>query len=109
MKNKVQTGLLMIFLTFLGVLGYNAWLRETTPPERTYSGFLSDLKSGHVASVHLLGTEIRGKDTYDREFITFSPDIPALMPLLLSTDVIISAENLRPCLRGSYAWLCCSW
>ena len=31
MKNKVQAGLLMIFLTFLGILGYNAWLRETTP------------------------------------------------------------------------------
>ncbi len=93
MKNKVQAGLLMIFLTFLGVLGYNAWLRETTPPERTYSEFLSDLESGRLASVHLLGTEIRGKDTYDREFITFSPDIPALMPLLLSTDVIISAEK----------------
>ncbi len=93
MKNKVQAGLLMIFLTFLGVLGYNAWLRETTPPERTYSEFISDLKSGHVASVHLLGTEIRGKDSYDREFITFSPDIPALMPLLFSTDVIISAEK----------------
>ncbi|MBT8362308.1 MAG: AAA family ATPase, partial [Deltaproteobacteria bacterium] len=93
MKNKIQAGLLIIFLTFLGVLGYNAWLRETTPPERTYTDFLSDLKSGQVASVHFLGTEIRGKDTSDREFITFSPDIPNLMPLLLSTDVTISAEK----------------
>jgi len=93
MKNKVQAGLLMIFLTILAVLGYNAWLWETTPPERTYTDFLSDLKSDQVASVHFLGTEIRGKDTSDREFITFSPDISPLMPLLLSKSVTISAEK----------------
>ncbi len=93
MKNKVQAGLLMIFLTILAVLGYNAWLWETTPPERTYTEFLSDLKSDQVASVHLRGTEIRGNDTSDREFLTFAPDIPTLMPLLLSKNVIISAEK----------------
>lgn len=32
MNNKIQLGLLLIFLTILGVLGYNAWLWETTPP-----------------------------------------------------------------------------
>ena len=45
MKNRVQAGLLVIFLTVLGVLGYNAWLLETTPPERTYTEFLSDVKN----------------------------------------------------------------
>ncbi len=93
MKNKVQAGLLLIFLTTLAVLGYNAWLWETTPPERTYTDFLSDLKSDQVASVHLIGAEIRGKDTSDREFITFSPDISTLMPMLLAKDVTISAEK----------------
>ncbi len=31
MKNRIQAGLLGIFLTIFGVLGYNAWLLETTP------------------------------------------------------------------------------
>ena len=93
MRNKVQAGLLMIFLTILAVLGYNAWLWETTPPERTYTEFLADLEGDQIASVHLQGGEINATDTYDRKFITFSPDIMALMPLLLSKDVAISAEE----------------
>ncbi len=93
MKNGVQAGLLVIFLTVLGVLGYNAWLLETTPPERTYSEFLSDLENGQVASVHLKGSEIRGEDKVGRQFRTFSPDIPALVPLLLSDEVTVSAEE----------------
>jgi cell division protease FtsH len=53
MKNRIQAGLLVIFLTILGVLGYNAWLLETTPPERTYTEFLSNLENKQLASVHI--------------------------------------------------------
>jgi cell division protease FtsH len=93
MKNRVQAGLLLIFLTFLGVLGYNAWLLETTPPERTYTEFLSDLKNGQVASVHIKGPEIRGENRDGLQFRTFSPDLPALVPLLLSAEITVSAEE----------------
>ncbi|MGB3221298.1 MAG: ATP-dependent zinc metalloprotease FtsH [Desulforhopalus sp.] len=93
MRNRVQAGLLIIFLTFLGVLGYNAWLLETTPPERTYSEFLSDLKRGQVTSVHLKGSEIRGEDSSGHIFRTFSPDLPALVPLLLASNITVSAEK----------------
>ena len=92
MKNRIQAGLLVIFLTILGVLGYNAWLLETTPPERTYTDFLSNLENEKLASVHIQGPEIRGEDKSGMEFRTFSPDLPALMPLLLSGEVIVSAE-----------------
>jgi len=71
MKNRVQAGLLIIFLTVLGVLGYNAWLLETTPPERTYTEFLTDVKNGQVTVVHLKGPEIRGEDRSGRQFRTF--------------------------------------
>ncbi|MCP3890253.1 MAG: ATP-dependent zinc metalloprotease FtsH [Desulfobulbaceae bacterium] len=93
MKNRVQTGLLLIFLTFLGVLGYNAWLLETTPPERTYTEFYSDVKNGQVASVHLKGSKIRGEDKDGLQFRTFSPDIPALLPLLFAHKVVVSSEE----------------
>ncbi len=104
MKNRVQAGLLMIFLTFLGVLGYNAWLLETTPPERTYTEFLSDLKNGQVASVHIKGPEIRGVDKVDRQFRTFSPDIPTLIPILLTSKVTVSSEP-PPTLIGQFMTL----
>jgi len=93
MKSTVQAGLLVTFLTILGVLGYNAWLLETTPPERTYSEFLVDLKNRQVASVHLRGGEVRGEDRSGRQFRTFSPDVPALVSLLLSNEVVVSAEE----------------
>ena len=93
MKNRVQAGLLVIFLTVFGVLGYNAWLLETTPPERTYTEFLSDLKRGQVVSVHLKGSEIRGEDRAGLQFRTFSPDLPTLVPFLLSGEVTVSAEE----------------
>ena len=92
MKNRIQAGLLVIFLTILGVLGYNAWLLETTPPERTYTEFLSNLENEQLASVHIQGPEIRGEDNSGMKFRTFSPDLPALMPMLLSGEVIVSAE-----------------
>jgi cell division protease FtsH len=93
MKNKMQAGLLVIFLTLLGVLGYNAWLLETTPPEQAYSDFLTDLKGGQVVSVHLKGSEIRGVDRDGLQFRTFSPDLPALVPLLLSQEMLVTTEE----------------
>jgi cell division protease FtsH len=80
-------------LTVLGVLGYNIWLWETTPPVRTYSEFLADLADSRIVAVNLRGAEIRGEDRTGRSFITFSPDIPGLMPLLLAGEVTVSAAE----------------
>ncbi len=93
MNNRVQVGLLVIFMTILAVLGYNAYLLETTPPDQIYTDFLLDLKNKRVASVHLLGGEIRGEDRAGREFRTFSPDTATLMPLLLASEAKVTAEE----------------
>jgi len=93
MNNRIQAGLLLIFLSILGVLGYNAWLRETTPPERSYTDFLSDVQDKQVISVHLQGGEIRGEDKIGRKFRTFSPDPGTLIPMLLAAEVTVSAEQ----------------
>ena len=93
MKNRFQAGLLLIFLSILGVLGYNVWLSETTPPEQNYSDFLSDLKNNQITAVHINGSEIRGEDKVGRKFRTFSPDIPTLMPSLLAAGVSIIVEE----------------
>ena len=47
MKNPVQIGLLLLTLTAVAVFGYNVDLRETTPPARSYSDFLADLRAAH--------------------------------------------------------------
>jgi len=93
MRNKIQAGLLMILLTLLAVLGYNAWLWETTPPQLSYTDFLEDLNNDQLASVHLQGNELRGTDIYNREFWTYIPDVSTLMPQLLAKSVKLSAEK----------------
>jgi cell division protease FtsH len=91
-SNRIQVGLLLIISTLIAVLGYNAWLLETTPPERIYSEFLSDLRSGLVATVHLRGAEITGEDSLGHSFRSYSPAVDRLLPQLLEHGVAISAE-----------------
>lgn len=93
MKNRVQAGLLLVFLSILGVLGYNVWLAETTPPDRSYTDFLTDLTGSQIVAVNIKGSEIRGEDRIGRQFRTFSPDLPNLMPRLLAAEVTVNAEQ----------------
>ncbi len=95
MKNPVQIGLLLITLTALGVIGYNIWLSETTPPAEPYSVFLTELRNNQISRVHLRGQEIQGEDTGGRSFSTVTPDVSSLMPLLLEKDIEISADPVN--------------
>jgi len=92
MRNPVQLGLLLLTLTAVAVFGYNVYLRETTPPARSYSDFLADLRAGEIVSVHLRGGAITGEDTAGRPFGTYSPDVAALLPQLEEQGVRMSAE-----------------
>ncbi len=98
--SNIQTGLLMLLLTALGILGYNVWLRESTPPPISYTAFLADLDKGVIQRVHLRGGEITGEDTKGHSFSAFAPDLTGLMPLLLSKSVEITAEPVEPGLGG---------
>ncbi len=92
MRNPVQLGLLLLTLTAVAVFGYNVYLRETTPPARSYSDFLADLRAGEIVRVHLRGGAITGEDTAGRPFGTYSPDVAALLPQLEEKGVRMSAE-----------------
>jgi len=94
--NNIQMGLLMLLLTTLGLIGYNVWLRETTPPAMTYSAFLADLEGQEIKKIHLRGGIITGEDKKGRRFSTFSPDVPGLMPLLIKQAIEISADPSDP-------------
>ncbi len=93
MKNRLQSGLLLIFLTILAVLAYNVWLLDSTPPQRPYTDFLSDLTAGKITSVRLKGKELYGVEKNDREFIVYLPDVPSLIPILLANNVVIDCEK----------------
>ncbi len=92
MKNPVQFGLLLLTLTAIAVLGYNVYLREITPPQRSYTEFLADLRQGGIRTVHFKGQALVGEDGAGRSFGVFVPDPAALLPELLSREVTISGE-----------------
>ena len=92
MKNNVQIGLLLLTITVIGIAAYNIYLRETTPPTRSFTEFLSEVRQGEIVSVHLRGGAITGKDHAGRQFATFAPDVASLLPLLLEQQVLITAE-----------------
>ncbi len=92
MKNPVQFGLLLLTLTAIGILGYNVYLRETTPPQRSYTEFLADLRQGNIRKVHFKGQTLVGEDASGRPFGTFVPDAALLLPELQAREVTISGE-----------------
>jgi len=94
--NNIQIGLLMLLLTALGVIGYNVWLRETTPPAISYTAFLTDLDKGDIKKVHLKGGEITGENKKGQRFSAFSPDVAGLMPLLVVNPSTSPLIRLNP-------------
>lgn len=91
--SQIQTGLLVLFLTFLGVVGYNVYLHETTPGEISYTQLLEHVQGGKIKAIHLKGGVATGKDITQHEFSSFVPDVPALMPLLEKNSITITAEK----------------
>ena len=83
-NNRLQTGLLLLLFSALGLVGYNVYLRETTPPERSYNAFLAALDEGGISKVHVEGHIL----TAEENSRAASPDVafaaasnPAAAPL----------------------------
>ena len=102
MNSKFQASLILIGLTMLGLLGYNAWLLETTPPTRPYTTFISELENESISTVELRDGNIHGEDKNGHEFITYCPDVQALMPLLLYSDVLLTTHPPHSPFRALY-------
>ena len=92
MKNNIQIGLWMLLLTGIGIVGYNIYIKETTPPGQPYTAFLNELRQNRIVKVHLKGGFITGEDSIGRSFSTYAPDVDNLMPVLMEHGVEISAE-----------------
>nr|WP_320011183.1 ATP-dependent zinc metalloprotease FtsH [uncultured Desulfobulbus sp.] len=96
MRNPIQWGLWLLTITAIAVFGYNVYLRENTPPQRSYNEFLNDLTQDNINAVHLHGQDLTGTDSAGRSFGTFVPDIAALTPLLVEHKVTITGEPVLP-------------
>lgn len=90
---QIQTGLLVLLLTLLGVVGYNVYLHETTPNDISYTKFLELLEDGKIKEIHLKGGIVTGESVTRHEFSSFIPDVPSLLPLLEQQSVTITAEK----------------
>jgi len=109
MNSKFQVSLILIGMTLLGLLGYNVWLLETTPPTMAYTTFINRLEDNTMSTVELRGGEIYGEDKNGYQFITYSPDVPALIPLLLYSDILLTTKAPLSQFRAIFPvilWFC---
>ena len=77
----------------------------TTPDSLAYSEFLSDVRNGQVAQVHIQsdtsGNKISGRTVEGNDFQTFGPPDPKLVDDLVGNDVEITAEPPAAAARRS--------
>ena len=90
--SQIQTGLLVLLLTFLGVVGYNVYLSEVTPVDRSYSEFIDLVEENKIKSVHLKGGQVVATDLQDHSFSSYIPDVQTVLPLLEKQQITITAE-----------------
>ena len=87
---------ILVLVAILGGIVILFWRMEHQQPPISFNEFLTSLENNEIAEVHFKGGTIKLKDTFDREFTTFSPDIAALVPKLLEKDVVIHGKNDHP-------------
>jgi len=89
----------LYILVLVGILGgiiMLFWSMEHKQPAISYNEFLTSLENNEIAQVRFKGGNMKMVDTFGREFTTFSPDVPALLPKLLEKNVIVHGGNDRP-------------
>ena len=93
MKHNIQPILFLCFAAIAGLIAYNIYNISTRLPEKAYSTFLEELDQEKISKVTIKGGMISGFDTFDREFETFSPDVPTLIPLLRQKNIEITTKQ----------------
>ncbi|THB77321.1 MAG: ATP-dependent metallopeptidase FtsH/Yme1/Tma family protein [Desulfobulbaceae bacterium] len=86
---RLRPALVISFIMITGFLIYNLWAISTDQAEISYSTFLTELQQGNITEVVIKGNQLTLKDKSKDTFVTFSPDVSALMPKLLERDVTI--------------------
>ena len=96
----IRTLFTIVVLAVIGGTAAIFWNFEKRLPPMSYNEFLVILEKDEVTKVHIKGGHISLQDTFGREFATFSPDIPSLLPTLIEKGVIVHGSSEGP----SYLW-----
>jgi len=89
----------LYILVLIGILGGIVvlfWKMEHKQAPISFNEFLTSLENNEIAEVSFKGGTIRMKDNFGREFSTFAPDVPVLVPKLLEKNVVVRGENDTP-------------
>lgn len=92
----IRSMYILVLLLILGGIIVLFWSMEHKQPTISFNEFLTSLENNEISEVHFKGGTIKLKDTFEREFTTFSPDIPSLIPKLLDKNVVVRGENDHP-------------
>lgn len=92
----IRTLYILVLVGILGGVAFLFWNMEHQQPTISYNEFLTSLENNEITEVYFKGGTITLKDTFDREFTTFSPDVESLVPRLLEKGVLIRGVNDQP-------------
>ena len=82
--------LILMILAVAALVVYNIFILEQRPPAITYSAFLNSLEKNEIKAIQIRGGEVSGRDVFERDFSTFSPDPGGLLARLEGKDITIT-------------------
>jgi cell division protease FtsH len=101
----IRTIFAIVVLIVLGGTAAVFWNMENRRQAISYNEFLTTLEKNEITEVRLQDGQLSLKDTFGREFVTYSPDITPLLPRLLEKGVIIYGSSDKSARLMSFAQL----
>ncbi|MBI5558560.1 MAG: ATP-dependent metallopeptidase FtsH/Yme1/Tma family protein [Deltaproteobacteria bacterium] len=101
----IRTIFALVMLIVLGGAAAVFWNMENRLQAISYNEFLTALEKNEITEVRLRDGQLSLKDTFGREFVTYSPAIPSLLPKLLEKGVIIYGSSDKSARLLSFAQL----
>ncbi len=84
---------LWIAISLVMVVLFNLFNQPQNPKkELSYSAFLNKVENGEVVSVQIQGQNITGTTVDQKKFVSYAPDDPNLVNMLMSNDVQVKAK-----------------
>ena len=108
--NFSRNAALWIFIVLLLFLLFNLFQGTATrgPSQPlAFSDFMAEVQSGEVREVTIQGHQVTGHFTDGRQFQTFAPDDPTLVPTLIQNSVRVTAapeDDVNPLLQLLLSW-----
>jgi cell division protease FtsH len=91
-RNFALWVIIFLLVVALVMLFYNPGQRTTAADSISFSEFLSDVQSGQVREVTIVGNEVSGHLKNDKAFETYTPNDPSLVQNLVKNGVTINAK-----------------